>query len=161
MAEGNLAFTITKANPQALAELGTNPQAGGELVKALQHILNMVRESDKGDAKAAPAPQTPFAVFAFEAKEPLLLPGALTSDPAGVRTALYHAQRTRTLYLTVSGSEKHVPAFNRTCHLLSEYARSLPGSLATEDYCREHYRTVFSRNALKHLSAGEPIFPAK
>lgn len=145
--EGGIALTVTKVN--SMDEIPLSVQAD-HLLKALQTIVNMAK--DKGQGEAAPAP---VAAFSFEASRPLVLPPELKKEPRGVHTALYLQPRFRVYYLVLTSSLKYQAVFSNVCHLLSEYGRSVPVTEGSPAYFREHYVTVFAKNAIRHIADGE------
>ncbi len=144
---GGISLTVTRVN--SMDEIPLSVQAD-HLVKALQTIVNMAK--DQGRKETVPAP---VAAFTFDASRPLLLPPELKKDPRGVHTTLYLQPRFNVYYLLVTASLKYQALFSNVCHLLSEYGRSVPVTEGTPAYFREHYVTVFAKNALQHIADGE------
>ena len=146
-AGGGIALTVTKVN--SMDEIPISAQAD-HLMRALQAIVNMAKDNDRKEKIPAPV-----AAFSFDARRELVLPPELKEDPRGVHTALYWQPKYNVYYLCVTASLKYQAVFSHTCHLLSEYGRSIPVTEGSPAYFAEHYVTLFAKNALKHITAGE------
>ena len=148
---GGIALTVTKVN--SMDEIPISAQAD-HLMRALQAIVNMAKENDRKERIPAPV-----AAFSFDARRVLVLPPELKEDPRGVHTALYWQPKYNVYYLCVTSSLKYQAVFSHVCHLLSEYGRSVPVTEGSPSYFAEHYMTLFAKNALKHIAAGEAEVP--
>ena len=148
---GGIALTVTKVN--SMDEIPISAQAD-HLMRALQAIVNMAKDNDRKERIPAPV-----AAFSFDARRPLVLPPELKEDPRGVHTALYWQPKYNVYYLCVTSSLKNQAVFSHVCHLLSEYGRSVPVTEGSPSYFAEHYMTLFAKNALKHIAAGEAEVP--
>ncbi len=131
----------------------TDEEKEKKLSDALKLIMGMAAETQNRENEKTPEEETAplLAVFAFPNAQELRQVARLPRVPRGIRSDLFRAGNTGYYYLAVQSARPAREKMVSYSMLLTEFARTVDADQGTLAYFREHYETVFRKNALDRI----------
>ncbi|MBO6163805.1 MAG: adaptor protein MecA [Lachnospiraceae bacterium] len=125
-----------------------------DILDTLSQMFEQFQQPETGNPPTsqvnAEAPEV-VSIYRFSGLDPLLDAAAVLQGVYVGRNSLFKSDTDGCYYLIVHKSGHTPEEFNKTCNILAEYGRRIPGNPASEAYFTEHFRMMIADRALQTL----------